>query len=119
MTEDEQVAQRIVDGTRYQIQVGTVDANWSLIEQQQWISLESLKVAIVAALRTQREAPTKVYVVMCADYPSDTHVRGVYSTSGKAQQGVVEGNAAMSTERLREPPAGYCWIDEYELDGEP
>lgn len=35
---------------------GTVDANWSLIEQQQWISLESLKVAIVAALHAQREA---------------------------------------------------------------
>lgn len=56
MTEDEQVAQRIVDGARYQIQAGTVDANWSLIEQQQWISLESLKVAIVAALHARREA---------------------------------------------------------------
>lgn len=60
----------------------------------------------------------KVYVVMCSDYPSDTHVRGVYSTSEKAQQGVIEGNAAMSAERSWEAPANYCWIDEYELDGE-
>lgn len=56
MTEDEQMAQHIVDGARYQIQAGTADANWSLIERQQWISLESLKVAIAAALRAQREA---------------------------------------------------------------
>lgn len=60
----------------------------------------------------------RVYVVICGAYPSDTHVRGIYSTTEKAQQSVAEGNAAMSAERSWEPSTNYCWIDEYELDGE-